>query len=579
MHIQRSKSAMNSGYELVESSTASGHSAEIWQHPLGSFTEDDSPPRPPDKRKRSQMSSSPYNATYSGSQPPPYPPSASSYDPYRGYYSQSHHQQQQIHPGYYGTYEPPDWTSPMGVTSSPDHKKRRDPFRSPHKPERSPFRSPPPEHFRRSPAGSVYESFGMMETPRGNNNLEDSFSPLGPGFEEKDGLLVSAGPADADQFEGRLNFSQSGSSSDSQDPPAVVDGSPFSCFVHDFSPMPAGTPASRHHHQQQMHGTASSGPHSSSVKQAMMKSPLPPGPPSETKPRNLWQQPQPPHSATKAATPSTESSTPSALRLKLDGSSYNSAQRGFNDINSMMRSQPSPMQRSGATSSSTTPHHHPQHMTPHHYPSPYNMGHHLYHHHMQPPPPHHHVPHHHHQQQQQPPPHHPHAGAPHHQQPPHVGSAQKTQAPSSASRFAPPPSARKPTPSSATKSVPSSGGDGKENAPNTETTRRVPCNCKKSRCLKLYCECFSGELYCEGCNCVDCHNKPTFDDLRSKAIKETRAKNPRAFKPRFAEQGTKDRKGHTSGCKCKKSECLKKYCEVSSSSRLLWFRTWLSTVF
>lgn len=36
--------------------------------------------------------------------------------------------------------------------------------------------------------------------------------------------------------------------------------------------------------------------------------------------------------------------------------------------------------------------------------------------------------------------------------------------------------------------------------------RRNPCNCKKSKCLKLYCECFAGELYCEGCNCNDCHN-------------------------------------------------------------------------
>jgi hypothetical protein len=28
--------------------------------------------------------------------------------------------------------------------------------------------------------------------------------------------------------------------------------------------------------------------------------------------------------------------------------------------------------------------------------------------------------------------------------------------------------------------------------------RRKPCNCKNSRCLKLYCECFAAGVYCEG---------------------------------------------------------------------------------
>ncbi len=37
-------------------------------------------------------------------------------------------------------------------------------------------------------------------------------------------------------------------------------------------------------------------------------------------------------------------------------------------------------------------------------------------------------------------------------------------------------------------------------------TKRPPCNCKKSKCLKLYCECFANNYYCEGCNCLACHN-------------------------------------------------------------------------
>jgi hypothetical protein len=33
------------------------------------------------------------------------------------------------------------------------------------------------------------------------------------------------------------------------------------------------------------------------------------------------------------------------------------------------------------------------------------------------------------------------------------------------------------------------------------------CNCKKSRCLKKYCECFEGSVFCgPNCKCVECQN-------------------------------------------------------------------------
>jgi hypothetical protein len=86
-----------------------------------------------------------------------------------------------------------------------------------------------------------------------------------------------------------------------------------------------------------------------------------------------------------------------------------------------------------------------------------------------------------------------------------------------------------------------------------------PCNCKKSKCLKLYCECFARQAYCKDCNCTGCNNSPKFEQLRQKAIDQTIERDANAF---F--RGKSDKRGgekSRKGCHCKKSECLKKYCE------------------
>nr|KYP52736.1 Protein lin-54 isogeny [Cajanus cajan] len=106
----------------------------------------------------------------------------------------------------------------------------------------------------------------------------------------------------------------------------------------------------------------------------------------------------------------------------------------------------------------------------------------------------------------------------------------------------------------------------------TEGCKR--CNCKKSKCLKLYCECFAAGVYCiEPCACQDCFNKPIHEDTVLQTRKQIESRNPLAFAPKVIRSSdtvpeigddpnkTPASARHKRGCNCKKSSCLKKYCE------------------
>ncbi|KAG8058701.1 hypothetical protein GUJ93_ZPchr0002g25667 [Zizania palustris] len=67
----------------------------------------------------------------------------------------------------------------------------------------------------------------------------------------------------------------------------------------------------------------------------------------------------------------------------------------------------------------------------------------------------------------------------------------------------------------------------------TPKKKRKHCNCKNSRCLKLYCECFATRVYCDGCSCSPCGNTVENENERNAAIETTLLRNPLAFQPKI----------------------------------------------
>ncbi|KAL3778477.1 hypothetical protein HJC23_001282 [Cyclotella cryptica] len=95
-------------------------------------------------------------------------------------------------------------------------------------------------------------------------------------------------------------------------------------------------------------------------------------------------------------------------------------------------------------------------------------------------------------------------------------------------------------------------------------TLDIGCRCSRTRCLKLYCDCFRGGKICtSSCSCTSCLNtkgESGEHGERTKAIHTILSRRPDAFR--------KKDKPSTMGCACRNSKCLKKYCVCFSEKTL-----------
>ena len=118
---------------------------------------------------------------------------------------------------------------------------------------------------------------------------------------------------------------------------------------------------------------------------------------------------------------------------------------------------------------------------------------------------------------------------------------------------------------------------------------KIHCTCKKTRCIKKYCECFSSGVLCYNCKCENCLNKSSLfadnnnidsnaknvnniniinnTNKKEEEIKETKEmKEKKEYKINNENKNNDINVTHTDKkkliiCTCSKSGCNKNYCE------------------
>jgi Tesmin/TSO1-like CXC domain, cysteine-rich domain len=101
---------------------------------------------------------------------------------------------------------------------------------------------------------------------------------------------------------------------------------------------------------------------------------------------------------------------------------------------------------------------------------------------------------------------------------------------------------------------------------------RLGCACKKSKCLKRYCECFAGQLLCseQACKCVSCSNRNENSEQRRQAMNTAHRKDILLFEKQPPSRTKRDgivsvtKSNGRISCRCKRSRCVMKYCDCFS---------------